>query len=257
MTRDSNAKIDVNMDSNRTWDLLPEANFGPSATARFDFTLTFEIAILSILPSGIFLLLAPQRLFWLMKQPYKVINSRRTVLKLVCTGPPVPFALLLVSCLTNISQGLISLYAALQLAVLLYWALGPERLELQTAASAIMLINGLLLLFVSHAEHTRSLHPSTLITVYLLLTLLFDCAITRTLWLLPDTDVIATLVTTTTVTKLLVLVAEVWEKRSILLSRYRHVSPEMTSSILSLGVFWWLNPLLRTGFGRFLAFADL
>ena len=71
------------MDSNRTWELLPEASFGPSATGRFDFTLTFESAILSILPSGLFLLLGPQRLFWLMKKPYKVIDSRRTALKLV------------------------------------------------------------------------------------------------------------------------------------------------------------------------------
>jgi len=158
---------------------------------------------------------------------------------------------------TDASQGLISLYTSLQLAILLYWALGPARLKLQTAAAVLMFASGVLLLFVSHAEHTRSLHPSTLITVYVFLSLVFDCAIARTLWLLENTGVLARLVTTTIAVKLLVLVAEVWEKRSILLSRYQGVSPEMTSSILSLAVFWWLNPLLKTGFGRFLTFTDL
>lgn len=76
------------MDNNGTWEMRPEANFGPAAPGKFDFTLTFEGAILSILPSGLFLLLAPQRLFWLMKQPYKVTRSRRTLLKLVCASFP-------------------------------------------------------------------------------------------------------------------------------------------------------------------------
>ena len=81
-----------NMDSNGTWkrQMLPEADFGPSAKGGFDFTLTFEGAILSIVPPALFLLLAPQRLFWLMKQPYKVTKSRRTLLKLVCSYVPCP-----------------------------------------------------------------------------------------------------------------------------------------------------------------------
>lgn len=161
------------------------------------------------------------------------------------------------NCITDRAQGLISLYAALQFTILLYWALGPARLKLQTAAAVLMFVSGVMLLFVSHAEHTRSLHPSTLITVYLFITLLFDCVIIRTLWLLRDTGAVARLFTTTVSIKILVLVAEGWGKRSILLSRYQGISPEMTSSILSNAVFWWLNPLMRTGFGRFLTLTDL
>lgn len=71
------------MDTNMTSEILPEAAFGPSAPDRFDFTLAFEGAILSLIPSALFLIVAPHRLFWLMKQPYKVTRSRRTVLKLV------------------------------------------------------------------------------------------------------------------------------------------------------------------------------
>ncbi|AEO54635.1 hypothetical protein MYCTH_2297404 [Thermothelomyces thermophilus ATCC 42464] len=64
--------------------LLAEANFGPSAKDRFDFTLTFENAILSIIPSAIFCILAPHRLYLLWRQPHKVAKSPRHVFKLVC-----------------------------------------------------------------------------------------------------------------------------------------------------------------------------
>lgn len=81
----------------------------------------------------------------------------------------------------------------------------------------LVFVNGPLLLFVSHTEHTRSVKPSTLINVYLLLTLLFDCAIARTAWLVYDAEVVAKLYTSSAAIKLLVLAAEAWEKRSILL----------------------------------------
>lgn len=74
------------MNTTRLVQLAPEASFGPSAPDRFDFTLAFEGTILSMLPSALFLILAPQRLFWLRKQPYKVTKSRRTILKLVCAA---------------------------------------------------------------------------------------------------------------------------------------------------------------------------
>jgi hypothetical protein len=63
--------------------LLPETSFGPSAKGRFDFTLTFENAVLSIVPSVVFFLLAPQRLVWLSKQPRKVVKSSQPIVKLV------------------------------------------------------------------------------------------------------------------------------------------------------------------------------
>jgi hypothetical protein len=135
---------------------------------------------------------------------------------------------------------------------------GPlPTLAPQTAAAVLVFVNGLLLLFVSHVEHTRSVKPSTLINVYLLLTFLFDCAIARTAWLLVHSYAIAQLYTSAAAIKLLGLAAEAWEKRSILLSRYQHLSPETTSGILGRSVFWWLNPLMKAGFGRCLTDQDL
>lgn len=157
-----------------------------------------------------------------------------------------------------ITQGLIGVYTTLQFSVLLYLAVGPPIIsKAQIAAAVLVFVNGLLLLLVSHAEHTRSVCPSTLINVYLVFTLLSDCVIVRTLWLLRDVDVVARLFTSAAVIKLLVLAVEAWEKRSILLSQYRELSPEVTSGILNRTVFWWLNPLMKAGFGRLLTDQDL
>lgn len=128
---------------------------------------------------------------------------------------------------------------------------------LQTAGAALVFVDGLLLVFLLHAEHTRSVQPSTLITVYLLVTLLFDCVAARTLWGSEGAGVIARLLISTAAVKLVMLATEAWEKRAILLAHYQRLSPEATSGILSLSVFWWLNPLLKTGFGRFLTDQDL
>lgn len=70
-----NSSVDAILDA--------ETNFGPAASYRFDFTLLFENAVLSILPSALFLALTPQRLFWLIKQPRKLTKNSQFVLKLV------------------------------------------------------------------------------------------------------------------------------------------------------------------------------
>lgn len=43
--------------------------------------------------------------------------------------------------------------------------------------------------------------------------------------------------------KSMILIIEAIEKRSILLDRYMHVSPEATSGIYSRSFFFWLNKL--------------
>lgn len=153
---------------------------------------------------------------------------------------------------------MIAVYTLLQLSVLLYWAVGPlASSRWQIAATALVFANGFSLLFLSYAEHTRSIKPSTLLSVYLLLTLLFDCAIARTLWLLVGASPVPKLFTATAVVKFLLLVVESWEKRDILRPQYKNLSPEATSGVFNRSVFWWLNSLMKTGFGRLLTYDDL
>lgn len=42
--------------------------FGPQVNGYFDFTVLFEHSILSILPTALFILLAPCRIAWLLRQ---------------------------------------------------------------------------------------------------------------------------------------------------------------------------------------------
>ncbi|CAG7955917.1 unnamed protein product [Penicillium olsonii] len=214
-----------------------DARFAVASTDAFDFTPAFEDAILSIVPSCLFLVVALQRLFWLARQPRKVAKSLR-----------------------SFGKGLIGIYTALQLAVLVYWALNTEKRSLshlRTSAAVLAFVDGVVLLFLSHAEHARSVRPSTIINVYLLFTLLFDCVVVRTLWLAGHDSAISGLLTSTVAIKVFILTSEAWEKRSILLSQYQNLSPEATSGILARGVFWWLNSLMRTGFIRSLTYHDL
>ncbi|KAL6228992.1 hypothetical protein BDW75DRAFT_246137 [Aspergillus navahoensis] len=209
-----------------------------SRTGAFDFTPAFEDAVLRIVPSGLFLVVALQRLAWLARQPRKVAKSHRPLVKV----------------------GLIGAYTVLQLAVLLYCALNTHKWsfsQLRTSAAVLAFVDGFLLLFLSHVEHARSVRPSTIINVYLLFTLLFDCVVARTLWLANHDSIISSLFTSTLVIKLIVLTSEAWEKRPILLSQYQHLSPEATSGILARSVFWWLNSFMRTGFARSLTDHDL
>lgn len=78
-----------------------------------------------------------------------------------------------------------SVYSLLQLAVLIIFATGPPGVvhSLSTAGAALVLAASLFALPLSYAEHSHAHKPSTLLGIYLLLTLLFDVAQARTAWL--------------------------------------------------------------------------
>lgn len=101
--------------------------------------------------------------------------------------------------------------------------------------------------------------PSTLIGIYLLISLPFDVVRLRTFYLLRGFAArsIANLLSLSVAIKSGVLITEAVEKRGILLEPYRGLPPEATSGIYNQSVFWWLNPLLRIGFGKTLQIEDL
>lgn len=68
--------------------LLKDDSFGPAISSNcrsFDFTLLFEQSVLSLLPSAIFLLVVPFRLWYLLRTNVKLLHSRLYLLKLVCS----------------------------------------------------------------------------------------------------------------------------------------------------------------------------
>ncbi|KAH7410668.1 putative ATP-binding cassette transporter [Cadophora sp. MPI-SDFR-AT-0126] len=203
--------------------------FGPASPDTFDFTPLFENAFLSIAPSAFLLLILPFRLLSLRKESRKVSRSLLQENKLI----------------------LLAILTAFQSVILILYALNSKvRTSTSIASAALVFADALGLCFLSHAEHTRSIRPSTIINTYFFITLIFDTARTRTLWISHAPIAISGVFTAATILKFVAAITEAIEKRNILLPPYQRGSPEATSGIYSRSLFWWLNGLMRIGYRR-------
>ncbi|KAJ6785512.1 hypothetical protein PWT90_03803 [Aphanocladium album] len=219
-----------------------DAAFGPavaSAACRggFDFTVKFEESILSILPSSVFIAAAAVQCLRLMR--HKSLKVRPS--------------LLLVAKL-----GTIAAYSSVQVAILVLQSLNKsETSQISTASAAVGLVAAVTLAALSILEHRNTSRPSFLINVYLIFSILFDIARTRTAWLRSDSRALAGTTTAAVVLKLFVFLLEAVSKRSILLKAYARLSKEATSGFLSRGLFLWLSSLLMKGSKKALSLKDL
>jgi ATP-binding cassette subfamily C (CFTR/MRP) protein 1 len=113
---------------------------------------------------------------------------------------------------------------------------------------------------LSYYEHTRSVRPSFLLNVYLFLTLLFDIARCRTLWLRDPSaygHTIAVLFSISVGSKTVLVLLEALEKTWILRPNYKDYPPEATASTYNRSFFWWLNSLFVKGFSSLLRLDQL
>lgn len=135
----------------------------------------------------------------------------------------------------------------LKLALLVLWTTpiyAPFRTRATIAAAALDLAAVVAIGLLSPLEHSKSLRPSSLLSVFLLFTTVLDIARTRTGWLLPGLSVIPVVSITALLVKALLLVLEALSKAS-----HTQVPdiPERTSGIYSRSFFAWLNPLIYRG----------
>ncbi|OQE34379.1 hypothetical protein PENCOP_c018G04493 [Penicillium coprophilum] len=213
------------------------ALFGPVTSTGFDFTPLFEDIILSLLPSALFLLILPFRIINLYGHQPKVSSG---------------------GFLRESKSTFLAIFVAIHLALLVLHVLNSSlRTSITVAESALAFIASLGLYLLSQLEHLRSIRPSPIINGYILLTLLFDIARVRTLFLNSNDKSIAGVFSSMIGVKVMVLLAEAVEKRKLLLGPYRDMSPEETSGIYSKSFFFWLNQLMKTGFQRILQNRDL
>ncbi|KAK9424900.1 putative ABC multidrug transporter [Seiridium unicorne] len=223
-----------------------DASIGPAVIGcrgDFDFTITFEETVLSILPSAFFVLLAAWRLWTLVKLQPVVQGHAFQYFKL-----HVKALLLALIALECANLGLVA-----------------QQLQRDTvsnrviAASSLTLIVALQLLLLSYFEHTQSLRPSVLMSLYLVPTVLFDIARTRTWWLAFGGHSYTVIFTVKTVLKTAIAAAEAAQKRRWLKDAQsrRSISPEETSGIFSLAFLYWLNPLIYMGSRKVLDSDDL
>lgn len=224
-------------DSSLLVDRSSITSFGPATSKGFDFTPLFEDTIFSLLPSALLLLILPYRIIILYDQRQKVSSG---------------------GLLRESKSMFLAAFATIHLALLILHILDSSLRTVATvAASALAFIASLGLCLLSRLEHSRSIRPSPIINGYILLTLIFDIARVRTLFLNSSNGPIAGLFSSMIGVKVMVLLAEAVEKRKILLAPYRGLSPEETSGIYSKSFFFWLNQLMTSGFQRVLQNDDL
>lgn len=151
-----------------------------------------------------------------------------------------------------------AILASFQLTLLV---LTPKDLVHRTSASipsvTLSFVVALAICHVSFVEHRRSIRPSTLLNLYLLISLFCDIIQARTWFLLRNAPIFAAVCTAGIIIKLLLLVLEAQSKRAILGSSHRNLSPEETSGILNRAFLWWINSVLVTGYQKLLTTDDL
>jgi hypothetical protein len=144
------------------------------------------------------------------------------------------------------------------LTLLPLWSL---KTSLQTSASipaaVFSLVVAFMLAVLSYYEHQRSVRPSTLLSIYLFFSVLFDAVQSRSLWLRNTDAPIAATFTAALAVKLIITVLEGQEKLASLQGQGTKLSPETTSSIYNRTVFWWLNRLFLAGYKSTLRLSDL
>ncbi|KAH7024786.1 uncharacterized protein B0I36DRAFT_251352 [Microdochium trichocladiopsis] len=220
-----------------------DSAFGPGLVAgtdqcrEFDFTLTFERAILQVLPSTLVTFLALARSQSLYKTP-KVISS---------------------STLQGVKAILFATLGLLQIAEIgtRSRVLNDQATDraLTTAASVTAILATACLGLNACLEHTRTPGPSILVQVALSISLLLDLALLRTSWILwtpsrSDVTLLssAALQTTISALKLGALLSESLVKHAPAAQESQMFSSEEKAGFFGRTFMTWLNPLFSLGY---------
>ena len=118
------------------------------------------------------------------------------------------------------------------------------------AAAALTVYLSLLLAVLSHFEHIRSFRPSILLSVYFGLSTVFDGITSRTIWGLSDNIVYNTIFFINVGLRFCLFMAESLEKGSLPEYAKEKPAPETVGNVFTRSFFWWINPLLKLGFGH-------
>ncbi|KAI9745838.1 MAG: hypothetical protein M1818_000519 [Claussenomyces sp. TS43310] len=216
-----------------------EENLLQLNTQDFDFNVQFEQLFFSIIPSALFIVTSLWRTASQARKP-NVVNA------------PV-FQL--------IKLGAITIYVGLELSLLILVAVGSFHVTSMFIASSVLkLVSALSMITLSLVDHSKSLRPSVLLNSYLFLTLLLDATQARTLFLSsggkPELTY-SSIFSAAIALKVGILLLEAKRKSRWVSWDAKEHSPEETSGIFSLGVFFWLNKMFLEGYKNVLTMEDL
>ena len=141
--------------------------------------------------------------------------------------------------------------------VVLYARDGEAKSPASLPFAIMGLIASVAIIVLSFMEHEKSVKPSLLLNTFLLISLFFDVAHCRTLFLLEGHTRIAAIYAATLALKVVLLFLEARNKRSHLKIPYMGLATESTVGIFNLSFFWWLNETFVRGFRELLSPGDL
>ncbi|KAH8666573.1 P-loop containing nucleoside triphosphate hydrolase protein [Xylariales sp. PMI_506] len=204
-------------------------SFGPadSCPGAFDFTILFEQSILSIGTSAILLILLPLQLRRVWRSARKTLPSSTFAEKAVLSAA----------------------LCALQLALVVLWSKNNNAVKTAIPYAVVYLVaTAAVLALAVLVEHDRSLRPSSFLSVFLIVSCLFDAVQVRTLFQRGHYTSIASVLSAALALKLGLLCLEVRTKRRYLKEPYNRFPPETLGGIVNRTFFWWLNPVFFQGY---------
>jgi ATP-binding cassette subfamily C (CFTR/MRP) protein 1 len=154
------------------------------------------------------------------------------------------------------SQIISIVIVGLQTAILALWVKQPVT-HFSIAAAVLQLVSALAVVVLAIYEYPRTTRPSRTTTTYLLSAIAADCVLMRTLYIRDYIPKIGPVVSAAAACKLLLLLLESWHKTSYLKPTDEPFGPVDVASPINRAFLFWLNRLLRYGYGHILSLSDL
>ncbi|KAG9700130.1 P-loop containing nucleoside triphosphate hydrolase protein, partial [Aureobasidium melanogenum] len=202
---------------------------------RPDLTLGLEDYVMILIPAACLLLMAPLRLRRTWGRSRKVVS---------------PTALWWAKTISSTS------FVSLSLAVLVRGCIRPHAPSAEIPAEVFSFLASLTAAVLSQWEHIRSIRPSALLQLYLMVALVVQAVHLRSIWLRNEDTIMRGLGIGQIVACAIFLAVESVSKESILLQRQKR-SPQDTNDVFSQRLFWWLNNMFKRGYTSVLAPNDL
>ncbi|KAI0484872.1 putative multidrug resistance-associated protein [Xylariaceae sp. FL0804] len=218
-----------------------DSSFGPRVNPlcrTFDFTLYFQDVVLVIIPTGILLLVLP----W---SYVSLVNSPRVVRRTKIAGvKALAFGLLCAS---------LTAFAVVRAQD------NALRTNASVASDVLSIFAALGAAYLSWLHHHRSIRPSSLLAVYLGISVLFGVVRLRSLWLTPRATAAAALFSVALLFTTLAFCVESVGKQAHLLSpqAYSSCGSEPFSGLWRRICYAWLTVTVRHGYRNILTVDDL
>ncbi|TQV90796.1 multidrug resistance protein MDR [Cordyceps javanica] len=205
-----------------------DALFGPQLPGHFDFTILFEHSMLWIVPTGVAILMTPFYFNGLLRSERQVRPGFLLWIKVAC------------------GVALVGIQAC---DIALWHNTHYFRSRETVIACSMSLVASICTLAIIIISHLYSLQPSTFLSIFFSITMLFDITMARSYFFRETLGVIAALQVCVVVLKLWLILLEEVPKRSLYRSSYLQatISVEAASGFWGRSFFLWINPILIFG----------